>query len=353
MRWRGGAGGSSVRGSHRGGAGIRKAMILGVVAVGLGMGGWRRPAHAAWPDSPSTNLPVCTASGEQRFPSAASDSAGGMYVAWEDSRGGATTKLIYLQRILNTGQIAPGWVAQGIMVCPSTGRQHGPKCVSDRHGGVIVAWTGAGGGVSPGGTYAQRFDSAGTIKWAGGGVGFGLTGGCGGLETIEDGRAGVIAAWDDCRNYSVTNPNDIYAGRVDSAGVAVWGAGGVPICTLQGGQAEAVLVSDGAGGAIVAWLDVRDLGTLEGDIYGQRISANGTCLWATNGIPICAAPGRQDSPSIATDHAGGAYVAWTDKRSDPNGDVYLQHILPSGARDPLWPENGLAVAATSAYEMYS
>src|SRR3989442_4989678 len=59
-------------------------------------------------------------------------------------------------------------------------------------------------------------------------------------------------------------------------------------------------------------------------------------------LPICTAAADQQSPTIATDGAGGAIVTWYDRRSG-NSDIYAQHALASGAVDGGWPGNGPAL----------
>src|SRR5580765_5662243 len=57
----------------------------------------------------------------------------------------------------------------------------------------------------------------------------------------------------------------------------------VPVCTAAGPAYNPVAVSDGAGGAIVAWEDNRGPASR---IFAQRIKADGTRAWATDGIAI-------------------------------------------------------------------
>src|SRR5512140_3012222 len=74
------------------------------------------------------------------------------------------------------------------------------------------------------------------------------------------------------------------------------------ICTAVGDQVSPAIVSDGAGGAIIAWQDSRS-GT--SDIYAQKIDAAGTVQWAANGVAICTAANDQLYQSIVSDGAGG------------------------------------------------
>lgn len=59
--------------------------------------------------------------------------------------------------------------------------------------------------------------------------------------------------------------------------------------------------------------------------------------------PLCVAPGDQGAPVVASDGAGGAYVAWIDPRLGYNTDVYLQRVRASGAVAPGWPADGVGV----------
>src|SRR5437867_3572289 len=54
-------------------------------------------------------------------------------------------------------------------------------------------------------------------------------------------------------------------------------------------------------------------------------------------VPLCTSAGNQFSPTVASDGAGGAIVTWQDLRSGGNPDIYAQHVLASGAVDGAWP----------------
>jgi hypothetical protein len=57
-----------------------------------------------------------------------------------------------------------------------------------------------------------------------------------------------------------------------------------PICTATNNQDFSRMVSDGSGGAIIVWNDLRNSTS---DIYAQRINANGVVQWTINGVAIC------------------------------------------------------------------
>ncbi|HAG51817.1 MAG TPA: hypothetical protein DCL42_10875, partial [Deltaproteobacteria bacterium] len=141
---------------------------------------------------------------------------------------------------------------------------------------------------------------------------------------VTDGSGGAIITWWDLRND--INYPDIYAQRIDATGNVLWTADGVPISTAAGYQYSPTIVTDGSGGAIITWHDYRS-GNY--DIYAQRINANGNVLWTTDGVAISTAANNQEWSTIVADGSGGAIITWQDFRSS-NYDIYSQRVSGSG-----------------------
>ncbi len=239
-----------------------------------------------------------------------------------DYRGSATSD-IYAQRISATGTVQ--WTANGVALCSVTGDQNAPTIVSDGAGGAIVAWRDDRGANNNYGVYAQRISAAGTVQWTANGVALvTATSAYAGIShtIVSDGTGGAIVTWSDNRNGSI----DIYAQRILAGGTVQWTANGVALCTAAGSQYISAAVSDGAGGAIVAWDDGR---SGSGDIYARRILAGGTVQWTANGVALCTAAETQSYPTIASDGASGAIVVWGDSRSG-NQDIYAQNVKANG-----------------------
>ncbi len=119
----------------------------------------------------------------------------------------------------------------------------------------------------------------------------------------------------------------------------------VPVCTAAGEQTQPASIPDGAGGLFVAWTDQR---SGDWDIYAMRLTAKGQPSpgWGTNGVPVCTASGSQNQPALVSDDAGGVIVAWHDNRSGA-GDIYAQHLTGAGTVAPGWPTNGMVVGAAA------
>ncbi len=162
----------------------------------------------------------------------------------------------------------------------------------------------------------------------------------------SDGNCGAIIAWQDGRNGTY----DIYAQRINDSGVVLWEYNGIAICTSAYDQSGPVVTSDGAGGAIIAWKDSRNVsGDNDNyDVYAQYVNAAGVLQWATDGVAICTEKHDQGVTNIISDGAGGAIIVWEDGRRDTNlfeqpytFDIYLQHINSAGTK--LWASNGILV----------
>ena len=310
--------------------------IIAACAVILIISMMPKQMNAQWSTNPALNTAICTASGEQQAQSAISDGLGGAIIVWEDSRNGSNYD-IYVQRINASGIVQ--WTANGVAVCTSTNNQLNPKIVSDGSGGAIITWFDGRNGNDD--IYAQRINTAGQVQWNSNGIGICTAAGNQQNPTIaSDGSGGAIITWYDLRNGIDDN---IYAQSINSTGIVQWTANGVAICVSTNTQYYPIIVSDGSGGAIITWQDQRSSFY---DIYAQRINASGVVQWQTNGVGICTATSVQMLPKITSDNAGGAIITWQDSRLGTNiYDIYAQCINANGIVQ--WTANGVVICAAS------
>jgi hypothetical protein len=317
--------------------------LLTVALVAISLTAGLRPATAAWPHDPNSgNLPLCTATNDQRYPAIIPDGAGGTIVAWHDDRIG-TSYNIYAQRISAGG--TPLWTANGVALCTASGDQLYPTLASDGAGGAIVTWHDQRAGVGSTDIYAQRISSAGAVQWTANGVALCTATSDQTYPTIvSDGASGAIVTWYDYRGGAAS---DIYVQRISAGGTVQWTANGVALCTATNSQYAPLVVSDGTGGAIVTWYDQRSGNS---DIYAQRVSGTGTPQWTANGVALGVATGSQSSPAITADGSGGAIVTWHDYRGGISYDIYAQRISADGTVQ--WVANGVAVCVAAGNQTY-
>ncbi len=326
----------------------RHRLVLLLVAL-LGL----IPALAfGWTHSPLVNLPVCTDAADQAAPTVIADGSGGMLVIWSDGRGGSGLNDIYVQHVLATGVVDPAWPVNGRLVCGATGAQTLPVGVSDGAGGVIVAWQDGRSGTSQD-VYAGRVLASGALSptWPVNGRAICTAiGNQSAVAIATDGLGGAFIAWQDLRGGAT---EDLYLHRVLASGSLAggWNADGVAVCTLAQQQAAPALLADGTGNVIVAWQDNRAYTGVANvhDIYAARMLSTGArdVGWPGNGRAVCTAVSMQLFPMMAGDGAGGALISWLDYRANPTLMCCTQHVLASGAVDSAWPVNGTQMATGS------
>ncbi len=338
---------------------------------------------AVSPGWPVDGYPVCVASGDQTIPVIATDGTGGLYVAWSDTRNGVNPQ-VFVQRVVNGPSISPGWPTNGKHIDGQAGDNRCPA-IAANEAGVFVAWS----EISR--VALQHVTMQGTLfpSWPALGATVGPDScGLGDVRAILDSSGGVFVTWAgqpaSCGTLQFVG--DIFAQRITALGQPApgWPSAGVVVCNSSWTQSEPRAIANGSGGLLVTWCneDVSDLnaqclssfaqttvgwpqnpGTLvstspalkgcpdlasdgsggaiitwydEFGIYAQRVTGTGGIAsgWPSQGLAVCTAPNLQDQPTIVSDGAGGALIAWRDARNSPPGqavtDIYAQRIDGAG-----------------------
>ena len=277
-------------------------------------------------------IPLCGAAGEQLHPAAVRTSSG-IIAAWEDYRSGNAD--IYAQSIGLTGSTA--WTANGIAVCTAAQQQLAPVIAADNAGGVIIAWEDYRSSSSSADIYVQRISASGQPLWTAGGVAV-----CTANNVqmhpavVSDGQGGAFVAWEDYR----TNLGAIYVQHIASTGAVSWTANGVAAATTAGSRYAPTIGVDAGGNVLVAW---ENLSAMEFDIRAQRISSSGARLGGNGGFPVCTASGFQTQLAGIADGSGGLLLAWQDYRGT-DADIYVQRVTANG---PAWQTDGVAVCTSN------
>ncbi|UCG52215.1 MAG: T9SS type A sorting domain-containing protein [Candidatus Latescibacterota bacterium] len=281
---------------------------------------------------PTDGVAACAEPSVQEEPDIVSDQLGGAIVAWRDYRNEPHGD-IYAQRADGQGQIV--WAPDGIVVCGSQYYQRDVRLESDGMSGAIVAWrdyrSGEGNALfeEESDLYAQRIDADGVPLWQSNGVPVSAVPGKPekSMQLVSDGTGGVVVTWQDFR---LDKYGSIYAQRIDGDGALVWAPEGVTVSHVPlKPQLVPKIATDGEGGAIVVWEDRRDWTNNRDDIYAQRIDAEGNLLWAPEGNPVCTVEQEQTLPGIISDGQGGAVIAWNDLRSHDE-EIFAQRLDPLG-----------------------
>src|SRR4029450_3488812 len=241
----------------------------------------------------------------------------------------ASGGVCFAQRV-NAAKV-PQWTLNGVALS-TTGDFRAPVAPaidSDAAGRAPVAY---GGSSSQ--PRAQWVNAAGVPQWGPDGVQLTNAGtGMRDLAIVRDvnGAGGAIVVW---RGNGVGGLHGIFAQKVNAAGAIQWGASGVAVtATSMNGEAWPVLISDGAGGAIVAFF----IGTSGCRV--QRLNSSGVGQWPNT--PLSSASNNR-RPAIVTDGSGGAVVAW----ASGNTGIFVQRVTSAGNK--LWSPTNAGVQLCTA-----
>ena len=277
---------------------------------------------------------VCGHDAAQTLPVVASDGQQGVVVMWTDQRNMATQgEDQYIQRLNNAVAL---WGADGVPVAASAAHEFYSSIAADGFGGALCTWNRENLGI-----FVQRVNSAGAVQWTANGQML-----CNTVSyfpaVIDDEAGGAIVAWNDFRSPVFDNV-DMYAARYTDHGFE-WGQDNgyaiVDAPTRQSAQPQIPMIRNAPGAWMIAWTDSRNGPT---DIYAHQHDIDGNPLFQNDGIPVTQAPADQSNPVMVPDGAGGALIAWEDRRNNDitSTDVYALRIRDDGitsvSKTPVTP----------------
>ena len=158
----------------------------------------------------------------------------------------------------------------------------------------------------------------------------------------RDESGGAIIVWTDYRSGG--SYGDIYVQKVDADGTMLWDVNGIALTTGHLAQ-NPRLHRDGSGGAVITWEQYKGSNF---DIYAQKVDSYGAIKWTSGGLAVCTATHTQRYPLIWDDGSGGAFIVWQDNRNGStttNYDIFIQRITSSGSA--VCTANGAAVSTSS------
>lgn len=286
----------------------------------------------------SNGIIVCNKTTTQKSPKIVGDNAGGAIIVWEDSLNNYWD--IYAQRISSSGSVM--WTSGGVAICNASNTQVNPRIDIDGAGGAIFTWQDKRNNADYD-IYAQRIDASGAVQWTANGVAICVAAGTQSNPRIEpDGANGALISWVDKRN---TIDNNIYAQRINSSGITQWTSNGVTVCSAANNQSALDMKYIGSTGLLITWKDDR---VNANEIYAQLISLSGITQLTTNGIKLSNGL-KSLSPNVISDGSGGAIVAWQDSTT-LGWDIRSQKLNSSGTIQ--WTNGGEIVSDANDDQLY-
>lgn len=305
-------------------------------------------SSAQWTTDGALNTAVITDINRQNSSSITTDGIGGAIITWLDYDISANDYNIYAQRLNATG--VREWGTRGLPICTTLTDVHNPKIASDGNGGALIAWFDKRNVKNE--VFVQKVNRNGVVQWTTDGVAVGTTPDHyqqGSQVIVSDGSGGAIVAWADWRGDFYNPVESIRAQRISASGAIMWGAGGVALNGIDGGDSPQI-ISDGNGGAVVCWdqwTGIYPAGNR--DIFAQKINGSGAIEWGVHGVTVCDQTSEQRFPMLAPDGNGGAIIAWEDYR---NGSYTALHAQRVNAGVAQWTTNGIRLTSLSSGQYY-
>ena len=248
------------------------------------------------------------------------------------------------ERAFAEGGIA--WDSAGKPVCTASNTQENIRMAADGSGGAIIVWEDYRSGEAD--IYAQKIDENGQPKWDPDGVAVSTaTNSQLRPVIVSDGSGGAIIAWEDYR----TGYWNIYAVRISSAGatypVGSWMDNGNALNPGLYNQFFPEIVSDGSNGAIIVW---QEFNGSQYSIYAHGIYGDGNDMWGGS-VAVSSGTAFKEYPKIINDGTGYVIVTWEDYRNG-DADIYAHRIdIPSGILDTSWDINGSTVTVAAGNQL--
>lgn len=322
---------------------------------------------------------VATGPGDPLRLHATPDGTGGAVAAWTLANGNVRS-----QRIAADGSVAAGWPADGVLIGTNWDDKFDgkdPRCVTDGAGGAWILWhsewnyeiarvVGTGQVEAPQRVGAEH-GAAGLEPWEAAltatGTGHIILGylkflyptvyaaksgpsgpnwtttiasdgslGMTEVDAAADMSGGGYIAWLGGSTLAVVRVH------ADGSFPAGWPTNGVTIGTGYGSGQPRGMVSDGLGGALLAWNNFIPQFVL------QRITPSGEFPpgWPSGGLVLTSR--NVPAYGIAKDGSGGTFATWID-----GGTLYAQHVLQDASIDPYWPAAGHVICEAGGQQQPS
>jgi len=158
------------------------------------------------------------------------------------------------------------------------------------------------------------------------------------VEIVSDGSGGAVVAW---------SQGDSHVQRLDEHGEKLWKD--VVVCSSRGPTGTKDMADLGGNGVVLAWADTRNStpGHLDDlDIYAQRVGPQGEVLWDPEGLPIAVALGYQESPVVVSDDDNQVIVVWRESLLDGGRAIRAKKVGLQG--ENTWDNEGVVVCTYPA-----
>ncbi len=261
------------------------------------------------------------------------------YYSWERFSPSDYTQSVYTLRMKPDANPADGWPVQGLRLSNhqdwDTMQRFPVSSLTDD--GIFVMWQDKRGGMIYENYFGQHVSNSGETLWDPAGVALADYGREQSAAVIADKdgfRNEIIFAW--CEN--INGMDDIIAHKYSLTGTPLWGDLGYFVVQKDSTQSSPSVGRFENSGMALAWSDYYGI---ESDIYYKYINSDGSLHGPEAGYVLCDAGKKQYDPKLVT-IGNNAIALWADGRSSGKTEIlglYAQRLTNEtvSVDDPALP----------------
>ena len=242
----------------------------------------------------------------------------------------ASTAQMHAYRFDGSGGVSPGWPASGVPLFPAT--LVGPHLVpgiADDFFATRINDPPLCPCCEATSFSARRVELDGVVDptWPESGELGGQIG-----EVVADGAGGIMSVGSS--RYGCTDVARAAAQRLEADRMHPWGPGTRPVCDQVADQQTPSIADDGSGGAYIGWIDKRDNGVPV--LYATRLDAVGEFAagWPASGSMEAPGALAPSAPRVIATQSGTAVEIWVDRRNG-TPDIDAKQMVPGPTGPPF------------------
>lgn len=232
------------------------------------------------------------------------------------------------------------WGVEGVIVTNAGGfgPQMRPDLVPDEAGGAFSYWYDSRSVLH---AYAQHIQPDGNMQWTANGVQLNTTSGELQMSPVLVylPSSGYVITFFENTNSGQTIQG-MYGQCLNQAGVRQWGSDGLVLHPMDNSTKMLLKATRMENDAVVTYLKTPLNDAVNSYVQSNRVDYYGARIW--DGEPVIMATHLSSKGYLdaCVNNVNQVIAVWQDKRSDSDGDVYLQNINPNGSLGPLGPITG-------------
>ncbi len=306
---------------------FRKVFLLGTIFILAFL--FPKTMQAQWVSDPAVNTKIVLNASNPIDISSVSDSKGGAFVFWQDTKGNSKPDIFFMHFDAN-GKVS--FRADGKMVTEKAGEKTGPVSAANLSNSAVVIWKDFSSSKN-GNLFAQRVFNNGNLLWSKSGVQITSSNNSISDYSVASGADGEVFVSFIAKEPEITGNFKVLLNKISPDGKLLTGKDSILVSKSRERKSTTNVLVDNNGGAYIFWLEFQNAKIA---LLGQHIDSTEGLNWGKKPLIISGSQQNVISYSATLTKSGSVYLAWQIQKSEK--DIYHQLINPKGKM--LWGDGG-------------